>query len=205
MLKHNRVLKYFLGAGMLLFFVMLGVGVFIDIINPLFIPSAEFAHKRAVQIGAACVAGYIGLSFLFAFLLTLTKSFSSSQEKRLTRMINKENLAQGFSVIFALFFAYYLVLNIGAYILHLYAEKEPVKIQVVATSLHYRGRYAWLHPQYTTTMTFDTPHIGYGAQSVYLTEEDRKQCLSGKRFPVRVTLCGQKSIYGYELRCCKQQ
>ena len=204
MLRYSRILRCFLGAGMLLFFIMLGVGFFIDIINPPFMLSAEFAHQRVVQIGVVCIAGYIGLSFLLAFLLTNKFSFQS-QEKRFTRIINKESLAQGFSVIFVLFFSYYLVLNTGAHILHLYAEKEPVKIQVVATSLHYRVRHAWLQPQYTATMTFDTPHIGYAVQSVYLTEEDRKQCLSGKRFPVRVTLCGQKSIYGYELRCCKQQ
>jgi len=177
---------------MVLFFLILVAVTLSAVIYPRILVSPEF-NARVTPV-AFVVSLYVAGSFLFRIFLDKT-----------LKNVERTKVNNLFAMVFILgcsWITFMGVISLPATVLHQIATKERVEIDVVVNSAWPSHRS--LRPDCQYRAMFDSPKISSSVQSVCLRDFNQWIYFRDIKKPVSVTLYGEKSYFGYELKCCKQ-
>jgi hypothetical protein len=180
-------LRLFSRSGLLLFFILLTVSIISAFIYPPLLVSIEFA--RQMQPYACFFSLYTGLAMLASWFW-------------LDKSIQKGKFA--FAVVFTAlvigFLSHQTIIKTTAEFLHAQAPKEHVTLEIITSSdWSSRSLYGF---KCNISLMFDQPRIAYFSQSICMSVDKKWEYLAYKKHPMRLTAYGEKSYYGYELKCC---
>jgi len=194
-MRYTRFIALNALIGMIIFFVLMITTIIISFTQPRILPSLPYVHQ-IFPISLA-VSVYVGL---FHFLL-LKSQLISSEKKTQKRMVIEDwsfmlVLLIGSLVLGLL--TYMAIIVDSATIMHRISPKENITLEVMVNS-------AWRHRKLSGTckygLVFDNPKVSI-LQSVCI---DREQWMffESHEKPITVVLFGQKSYFGYDLKCCR--
>ena len=182
-----RLLRLFSLSGILLFLLLLIISIIFAFVYPPLLVSIDFARK--MQPYAYFFAFYIGCAMLSSLFLRN----KLVQNRKFVFVVI-------FTAIFIGFLSYLTIINTAADFLHAQAPKEHIVIEIVTSSDWSRRSLYGL--KCNISLMFDQPQIGYFSQSICLSADEKWKYLANKKHPMRLTVYGEKSYYGYELKCC---
>ncbi len=201
-------INIFFSIAALLFILLLCGFLSFSLIFPPLLVTYEYAHD--IKCIAVSIAIYIGGSTFLTQINFENLHYQISRKIKKPRgrkpkkrvIFSKNFLIFSFISIFMGAFSYLMLLSMPASYLHANAPKEYIEIEAEFSSAWPARKDIRNGCQYH--LLFDTPSISPNVQSV---------CLSRSQWPfyrdldfnkgIKITLYGEKSYYGYELRCCK--
>jgi len=159
------------------------------------------AYRQDILPLAGILAVYAGSAFLVPAFINVRRPGTTS---RTTKILRKQPVRRQLILIFTGLMAGCITFvglpSITATYLHQNAPKENVEIETVVSS-------AWPHKSFRAdchySIMVDFPENALLPQSVCI-DNQQWAYFSAVAMPVRVTLYGEKSYFGYELHCCKQ-
>lgn len=184
-----KYLRFFFLGGLVLALIMLLTSVILLNAFPPVLISAEFS--RDIYPFALIAAFYAGSAFLFATIIKTGRTSKSKRDKFSGMLL--------VAALWAGLLTYISVISIATIYLHQNAPKESVVLEVVVTSAWPSRR---LRADCSYVIMVNSPKHFSSVQSVCINDQQWSY-FSDVEKPVSVILYGQKSYYGYELKCCK--
>lgn len=204
--KHPKV-KFALSSigitGAIVFFILFGFFVLGDRYFPDFQINKEFQTNLHPYAICGCI--FLSITGILATIPLYERRNALREFEEESRRSKTDFKLAIFTVVIwpllLLICSYMALISIPAYLLHLYSNKQPIRVEVRATELNQmRGRNIDKRCRYH--LKFDSDQINTDYPFICLSENEAAEFMDIE-FPLQVVVEGVQSKYGYQLKLGK--